>query len=103
MVHVIVSNGAATLEAVGKFRGFSAWNEFFNVQTDTLDMHIRWPELGSAFAVEKPSRMTGVSTLSVQLFDRAGHAALKVFLNFGGKPSPDMAEKFAALRQRFRR
>jgi putative heme degradation protein len=47
--------------------------------------------------------MSGVSTLSVQLFDRTGHAALKVFFNFGGKPSPGMAEKFAALKERFRR
>ena len=53
-VHVIVSNGATTLEAVGQFGGFSTWGEFFNVQTDSLDMHIRWPRLGAAFAVEKP-------------------------------------------------
>jgi putative heme iron utilization protein len=34
-VHVIVSNGAATLEAVGRFGGFRTWGEFFNVQTLT--------------------------------------------------------------------
>src|SRR5262249_41148473 len=49
-VHVIVSNGATTLEAVGQFGGFSTWGPFFNVQTDSLDMHIRWQELASAFA-----------------------------------------------------
>src|SRR5437867_10659084 len=37
-VHVVVSNGATTLEAVGEFGGFSTWGEFFNVQTKTLDM-----------------------------------------------------------------
>jgi putative heme iron utilization protein len=30
-VHVIVSNGATTIEAVGQFGGFSTWGEFFNV------------------------------------------------------------------------
>lgn len=100
-VHVIVTNGGATLEAEGRFGNFSTWNEFFNVQTETLDMHIRWPELGSAFAVEKPSHMTGMNTYSIQFFDRAGAAAFKVFLNFGGKLSPELQEKFAELRERF--
>src|SRR5262245_2010362 len=54
-VHVIVTNAAATLESVGRFGGFSVWDEFFNVQTKTLDMHIRHANLGAAFAVEKPS------------------------------------------------
>ena len=102
-LHVIVSNGGATLEAVGRFGEFSTWGEFFNVQTESLDMHIRWPELGAVFAVDKPSHMNGVSTLSVQFFDKAGHAAFKVFFNFGGKPSPERAAKFAELRQAFRR
>ena len=102
-LHVIVSNGGATLEAVGAFGGFSKWHEFFNVQTDSLDMHIRWPELADVFAVEKPSHMTGVSTLSVQFYDRAGAAAFKVFFNFGGKPSPELAARFTELRSQFRR
>lgn len=100
-VHVIVSNGGATLEAVGQFGNFSTWNEFFNVQTDTLDMHIRWPELAAVFAVEKPNHMNGTSTLSFQFFDRAGAAAFKVFLNFGGKPTPAMVAAFNELRQEF--
>ena len=45
-MHVIVSNGAATIEAVGEFGGFSTWNDFFNVQTNSLDMHIRHGQLG---------------------------------------------------------
>lgn len=101
-VHVIVSNAATTVEAVGQFGGFSTWGEFFNVQSKTLDMHVRWPQLGAAFAVEKPSHMNDdVSTLSVQFFDRGGHAAFKVFLNFGGKPTAQRREQFADLRDRF--
>src|SRR5262245_41029148 len=37
-VRVLVSNGATTLEVVGQFGGFSTTGEFFNVQTDSLDM-----------------------------------------------------------------
>jgi putative hemin transport protein len=102
-VHVIVSNGATTLESVGQFGGFSTWGEFFNVQTDSLDMHIRWQQLGSIFAVEKPSHMTGVSTLSFQFYDQTGNVAFKVFLNFGGKASEETVSHFAQLRDRFRK
>src|SRR5262245_41551841 len=102
-VHVIVSNGAATLESVGRFGGFSTWGEFFNVQTKTLDMHVRYGNLGAAFAVEKPSHMNGVNTLSVQFFDVRGDSAFKVFLTFGGKVSPERHAQFAALRQAFRK
>lgn len=101
-MHVIVSNGAATIEAVGEFGGFSTWNEFFNVQTKSLDMHIRHPQLGAAFAVEKPSHMNGVKTFSIQFFDKAGAAALKVFFNFGDKAPPDREARFQDMRQRFR-
>jgi putative hemin transport protein len=102
-VHVIVSNGAATIEAVGQFGGFNTWGDFFNVQTKTLDMHLRWPQLGSVFAVEKRSHMNDeVTTLSVQFFDRDGAAAFKVFLNFGGKPTAERREQFEELRARFR-
>src|SRR5262245_53339190 len=86
--HVIVSNGSVTCEVVGQFGGFSTWGEFFNVQSKSLDLHIRGARLGSAFAVEKPSHMDGGRTLSFQLYDAAGDSALKVFLNFGGEPSP---------------
>lgn len=41
-VRVLVSNGAATMEVVGCFGGFSTTGEFFNVQTASLDLHIRW-------------------------------------------------------------
>ncbi len=100
-VHVIVTNGAATLESVGRFGGFSVWGEFFNVQTKTLDMHIRHPNLGTAFAVEKPSHMNGVNTLSLQFFDRAGESAFKVFLTFGERVSAERQAQFNAFRDRF--
>ena len=44
-VRVLVSNGATTIEVDGRFGGFSTAGEFFNVQTDSLDMHIRWGQL----------------------------------------------------------
>lgn len=102
-VHVIVTNAAATLESVGHFGGFSTWGEFFNVQTKTLDMHIRWPNLGAAFAVEKPSHMNGVNTLSVQFFDKDGASAFKVFLTFGERVSPERHAQFVAVRDEFRK
>lgn len=103
-VHVLVSNSGATLESVGEFGGFTTWGEFFNVQTKSLDMHIRWGQLASIFAVEKPGHMDGVNTVSFQFFDPTGAAAFKVFLSFGGQTlSPDRMAKFADLRERFRK
>jgi putative hemin transport protein len=103
-VHVIVTNGAATLESVGEFGNFSTWGDFFNVQTKTLDMHIRWPNLGAIFAVEKPSHMSGINTLSFQFFDKAGQAAFKVFLTFGGTaPEPALLKRFQEAREKYRK
>jgi putative heme utilization carrier protein HutX len=102
-VHVIVTNAAATLEAVGEFGRFSTWGEFFNVQTESLDMHIRYRNLGAAFAVEKPSHMTGVNTLSIQFYDQQGASAFKVFLNFGGKAAPEQAASFQSIRDEFKK
>src|SRR6516164_8012933 len=68
LVRVLVSNGASTIEVDGQFGGFTTAGEFFNVQTDTLDMHIRWQQLGAVFAVEKPGHMDGMATCSFQLF-----------------------------------
>lgn len=102
-VHVIVSNGAATLEAEGEFGNFSTWGEFFNVQTSSLDMHIRYKNLAAAFAVEKPSHMTGVATLSIHFYDQAGQCALKVFPAFGNQAaSPELRQRFDALRAKYR-
>jgi putative hemin transport protein len=102
-VHVIVSNGGATLEANGQFGNFSTTGDFFNVQSPSLDMHIRWREIGAVFAVEKPGHMDGKQTLSVQFFDRAGHAAFKVFLGFGGSIPPEKADRLTQVRDTFRK
>jgi putative hemin transport protein len=101
-VHVIVSNASVTCETVGEFGGFSTWGEFFNVQSQSLDMHIRWQQLGSAFAVEKPGHLDGGRTLSIQFFDTEGRSALKVFVNFAGKPTEKRLASFNELRERFR-
>jgi putative hemin transport protein len=102
-VRVLVSNGATTIEVDGQFGGFSTAGEFFNVQTDTLDMHIRWQQLAAAFAVEKPGHMDGTATRSFQFFDRTGAAAFKVFLNFGGPIRPEREALFVELRSKFKR
>lgn len=102
-VRVLVSNGAATIEVDGQFGGFSTTGEFFNVQTDTLDMHIRWRQLAAVFAVEKPGHMDGMATRSIQFFDQAGAAAMKIFLNFGGPLPPEREAAFNELRAKFKR
>ena len=101
-VRVLVSNGATTIEVDGQFGGFSTAGEFFNIQTDSLDMHIRWQQLAAAFAVEKPSHMDGMATRSFQFFDQTGAAAFKVFLNFGGPIAPEREATFIDLRGRFK-
>jgi putative hemin transport protein len=100
-VHVIVSNASVTCEVVGAFGGFSTWGEFFNVQSSSLDLHIRFERLGSVFAVEKPGHLNGARTLSVQCYDLAGDSALKVFLNFGGRATAEREEWFRRVRDRF--
>ena len=102
-VRVLVSNGATTIEVDGTFGGFSTAGEFFNVQTDSLDMHIRWQQLAAVFAVEKPGHMDGMATRSFQFFDQTGAAALKIFLNFGGPIPPEREGKFIELRSKFKR
>src|SRR5436190_10982888 len=97
-VRVLVSNAPTTIEVDGQFGGFSTAGEFFNVQTDTLDMHIRWQQLAAVFAVEKPGHMDGMATRSFQFFDSAGAAALKIFLNFGGPLPPEREVAFNELR-----
>jgi putative heme iron utilization protein len=102
-VHVIVTNGAVTLELFGQFGNFSTFGEYLNVQTKTMDMHIRHAELAAAFAVKKPGHLDGVNTLSVQFYDRSGAAAFKVFLTFGGSAPPaETVARFAVLREEFR-
>jgi putative hemin transport protein len=103
LVRVLVSNGATTIEVDGQFGGFSTAGEFFNVQTESLDLHIRWQQLAAAFAVEKPGHMDGTATRSFQFFDQTGAAALKIFLNFGGQISAEREAQFIELRDKFKR
>jgi putative hemin transport protein len=101
-VHVIMSNASGVMECFGKFGNFSKTGPFFNVQTKSIDMHIRHETLAHAFAIEKPGHMDGVSTLSVQFFNHDGHAAFKVFLTFGGKkPAPERVAQWEAIRQQY--
>ena len=102
-VRVLVSNGATTIEVDGQFGGFSTAGEFFNVQTDSLDMHIRWQQLAAVFVVEKPGHMDGTATHSFQFFDQAGAAAFKMFLNFGGPIPSEREALLTELRSRFKR
>ena len=103
-VHVIVSNGAATIEVFGQFGKFTNSEGFLNIRTKSLDMHIRSWELASVFAFRKPSHLDGHESLSIQFFDRRGNAAFKVFLNFGGHdPSPELIGTYHALIERFAR
>lgn len=103
-VHVIVNNGAVVLEAVGVFGGFSVTGPFLNVQTDSLDMHIRHDMLASVFAVEKPSHMDGVNTISFQFYTAEGNAAFKVFLSFGNTPpAPERVKFFEEAKTLFKR
>jgi putative hemin transport protein len=102
-VHVITTNSAVTLEAFGTFGNFSLTGPFFNVQTKSLDMHIRHGALKAVFAVQKPGHMDGVNTLSFQFFDERGSAAFKVFLTFGGDAPPaEKVEQFLAIRDKFK-
>jgi len=102
-VRVIASNSGVTMECRGTFGGFSQLGDWFNVQSATLDLHLRWPAIGSVMALEKPSHLNRRPTASIQLFDRDGHAILKVFLLFGAgdDPEDDRRRAFTELRQRF--
>lgn len=101
-VHVIVSNASATLEAFGQFGKFSTLGDYFNVQTASLDMHIRYQSLAAVFAIEKPGHMDGVNTLSFQFFSEDGNSAMKLFLTFGSKaPSAERIAQFQEIRDRF--
>ena len=95
-VHVIASNAGVVLESYGTFGGFSKAGPFYNVQTQDLDMHIKWPELTSAFALIKPSHMDGQTTYSVQFFGRSGQSCFKVFLYKSISGSEDVERAIAA-------
>jgi putative hemin transport protein len=79
-MRVFVRSKAAIIESVGVFGGYSESGPFFNVQTDTLDMHIFPAEIASIYAVEKRGHDSDYVTHSFQFFDRQGDAAFKAFL-----------------------
>ncbi len=100
--HVIVNSPSATLEVNGEFGKFSRWMGYFNVQTPSLDMHIREDGVAAVFAVAKLSHMDGVPVLSFQFYGPQGHSAFKVFLSFGGKEtSPERHQLFNQLKNDF--
>ena len=81
--HVIVSNRGATLESRGEFGGFSRSGPFLNIETPTLDMHLRPDAVVSAFCVSKPGHMDGRTIHTVQFYDQAGDSVMKVVLPGG--------------------
>ena len=101
-MRVFVRSRAAVIESVGTFGGFSQTGPFFNVQTDTLDMHILHAEIDSIFSVEKWGHDTEIATHSFQFFDRSGDPAFKAFLweSFPQVPARRVAA-FRALTRRF--
>jgi len=80
VMRVFVRSRAAVIESVGEFGGYSETGPFFNVQTETLDMHILHAEIGSIYAVKKVGHDSDFVTHSFQFFDQAGEAAFKAFL-----------------------
>jgi putative hemin transport protein len=100
-MRVFVRSQAAVIEAVGTFGGYSETGPFFNVQTDTLDMHIFPAEIGPIYAVQKLGHDSTIATYSFQFFDRVGNAAFKAFLweDFPRVPAHRI-EAFHALRRR---
>ncbi|HEX8201118.1 MAG TPA: ChuX/HutX family heme-like substrate-binding protein [Isosphaeraceae bacterium] len=100
-MRVFVRSRAAVIESVGTFGGYSETGPFFNVQTETLDMHIFPAEIGSIYAVRKIGHDSTIATYSFQFFDRGGDAAFKAFLweDFPRVPARCI-EAFHALRRR---
>jgi putative hemin transport protein len=100
-MRVFVRSRAAVIESVGQFGGYSETGPFFNVQTDTLDMHILHAEIGAIYSVRKVGHDSDFVTHSFQFFDKAGDAAFKAFLweNFPKVP-PERVEAFQELTRR---
>ena len=104
VMRVFVRNRAAVIESVGQFGGYSETGPFFNVQTDTLDMHILHAEIGPIYSVRKVGHDSDFVTHSFQFFDKAGDAAFKAFLweelpqsppGDGSKPSRSLTRRFS--------
>jgi putative hemin transport protein len=97
-MRVFVRSKSAIIESVGLFGGYSETGPFFNVQTDTLDMHIFPAEIASIYAVVKRGHDSEYLTHSFQFFDRQGDAGFKAFLweNYPDVPAACI-EKFHEL------
>src|SRR4051794_17651333 len=102
LMRVFVRSKAAVMESVGTFGGLSESGPFFNVQTDTLDMHIFHEQIAAIYAVEKVGHDSSFTTHSFQFFDKDGDAAFKAFLweNFPDVPA-EKIERFHQLKSRF--
>ncbi len=102
LMRVFVRSRAAVIESVGEFGGFSETGPFFNVQTDTLDMHIMHAEIGPIYSVRKVGHDSDFITHSFQFFDHQGDAAFKAFLwEDYPKVPPHRVEAFEELTARF--
>ena len=101
LMRVFVRSKVTVIESVGVFGGYSDSGPFFNVQTDTLDMHIFPDEVASIYSVEKTGHDSTFATHSFQFFDRDGNAGFKAFLwdKFPDVPAATV-EAFRALAQR---
>ena len=101
-MRVFVRSRAAVIESVGEFGGFSEMGPFFNVQTDTLDMHILQEEIASIYAVRKIGHDSDFVTHSFQFFDKQGDAAFKAFLweDFPNVPT-HRVDRFHKLAQQY--
>jgi putative hemin transport protein len=80
LMRVFVRSRAAVIESVGTFGGFSEFGAFFNIQTETLDMHILHAEIAAIYAIRKVGHDSDFVTHSFQFFDHQGDAAFKAFL-----------------------
>jgi len=102
VMRVFVRSRAAVIESVGVFGGYSETGPFFNVQTETLDMHILHAEVGPIYSVRKVGHDSDFVTHSFQFFDKLGDAAFKAFLweDFPKVPAARV-EAFQELTRRF--
>lgn len=101
LMRVFVRSKVAVIESVGVFGGYSESGPFFNVQTDTLDMHIFPNEVASIYSAEKTGHDSTFTTHSFQFFDQDGNAGFKAFLweKYPDVPS-ETIEAFRALASR---
>ncbi|WP_435010070.1 ChuX/HutX family heme-like substrate-binding protein [Tundrisphaera lichenicola] len=102
VMRVFVRSRAAVIESVGVFGGYSETGPFYNVQTDTLDMHILHAELGPIYSVRKVGHDSDFVTHSFQFFDKSGDAAFKAYLweDYPKVPAATV-EAFQDLTRRF--